>query len=65
MTIKYHLYKEIQYGRFRVSIEWRKRSSCLGRFGGGWNGVVGFELGKGSLILNCLVFMLCFSWRGR
>lgn len=47
-----------------LSIEWRKRSSFMGRFGGGWNWCIGFELGSTSLIINCLVFMIRLSWGG-
>lgn len=61
--IKYHFRKVIRRGRFQLSVNWRKGSNLTRRFGGGWNWVVGFELGKGTLILNCLVFYVRFEWR--
>jgi len=46
-----------------IVVEQRKRSSFMGRFGGGWNWCLGFELGGDSLILNLLVLMVRINWK--
>lgn len=40
----------------------RKKENTLGRFGGGWNWVLGFQLGSKTLIINLLVFSIRFDW---
>lgn len=47
-----------QRGRWRLELIWKKGDAYMGRFGGGWNWSVGFQLGNSAFILNCLVFMV-------
>ena len=49
-------------GPLVVSGEQRRRKSLMGRFGGGWNWELGFQLGSTTLIVNLLVCMFRFSW---
>ena len=44
-----------------IEICQRKSSSSMGRFGGGWNWELGFELGGHTLILNLLVLYIVVS----
>lgn len=55
--------KEVRVGCVKIKFEWRRKDNLWGRFGGGWNWIVGFELGGTSLILNLLVCSLRFSIR--
>lgn len=50
-------------GRLRVTFHWRSRKNLWGRFGGGWNWIVGFEIGGSTIILNLLICSLRFSIR--
>tara|TARA_R110000796_G_scaffold160859_3_gene277623 strand:+ start:797 stop:943 length:147 start_codon:yes stop_codon:yes gene_type:complete len=36
--------------------------TLFGRFGGGWNWCVGFQLGKGTLLLNLLIRQVRIDW---
>jgi hypothetical protein len=49
--------------RFKVSAEYHHKSpGCfMGRFGGGWNWMVGVRAGGQTLILHCLVFDVVFK----
>jgi hypothetical protein len=53
--------------RLKLSVEYSHRSpDCfMGRFGGGWNWMVGFRAGGRTLILHCLVFDLIFHVEGK
>lgn len=45
-------------GRWHLKLLWKRRDVYMGRFGGGWNWSLGFQLGASTLILNCLVFSI-------
>lgn len=62
--MQYHVKRQTQVGPLSIALNWRKANVVFGRFGGGWNWAGGFELGSHTLILNCLVFMLRFDWKG-
>lgn len=47
--------------RLTIEIEQRDCKSPAGRFGGGWNWELGFQLGGHDLIINLLVFSIRFS----
>jgi len=53
------LRKEFKIKRLEITIDY-KSSDGWGRFGGGWNWVVGFQAGGHSLILNLLIFSITF-----
>lgn len=44
-----------QLGRFRFRFEWRSSKNLWGRFGGGWNWKMGFQMGSSTIIFNLLV----------
>ncbi len=50
--------------RIKVEITYSHRSpdNFMGRFGGGWNWMVGFRVGGQTLIAHCLVFDIIFHW---
>ena len=48
--------KEITIGKIKLSSEHRKPNNLFGRFGGGWNWMLGFRLGDTTLIIHFLVF---------
>ena len=41
---------------------WGKVTSYLGRFGGGWNYVLGVSIGHRNVILNLLFGSIRISW---
>jgi hypothetical protein len=61
--------KLIDRPKLRVTYNRRSRDEHMGRFGGGWQWVVGFEAGGRrknggvTIILNLLVAMLRIEWR--
>lgn len=57
--------KRFYLGRLEVWFNWRSPKNFWGRFGGGWNWCLGFEIGSTTLGLNLLVFRLSFTWRKR
>ncbi len=67
--ISYWVHRSWQVGPWRVTVEVRKGKDAygkqvnFGRFGGGWNWVVGFQLGPSSLILNWLVGSTRFTYK--
>lgn len=55
--------RKFQIGRLSIAIEWRKGSSFMGRFGGGWQWKLGFQASRwSSVILNLLVMSVWFRW---
>lgn len=52
--------KTVIIGRLRVTFHWQSKKSFWGRFGGGWNWILGFEASGSTLILNLLVCSLRF-----
>ena len=61
---KKELYKKIKLGKFNISLRWRSSDCLWGRFGGGWQWALGFEIGSSTVSLNCLVFNIMI-WRGK
>lgn len=59
MNIDYLYRKSITIS---IVVEQRKKSSFMGRFGGGWNWELGFVLGH-DLIINLLVMSIRVSVR--
>ena len=55
--------KRWNLGRLEIKAEMRRTDGILGRFGGGWNWILGFQAGASTLILNLLVMSLTFYWR--
>ena len=53
--------KTWKMSRYVILFEWRKASSPLGRFGGGWDWAVGVQVGKRTVIFNLLVASLKIS----
>jgi hypothetical protein len=58
--IIYHVNRRIQIGSIEIKFTWRSGKNSMGRFGGGWNWEVGFQLGGSSLIVNLLFCSLWF-----
>jgi hypothetical protein len=54
--------RRARIGRLSIKYERRSRDEFMGRFGGGWNWIVGVEVGGRTVILNCLVFMIRIDW---
>ena len=61
---KKELYKKIKVGQFNIAFNWRSPDCFWGRFGGGWQWAVGFQVGGKTVNLNCLVFNIMI-WRGK
>lgn len=49
-------------GRIEVTFKWRSKSNFMGRFGGGWNWVLGLQIGGKTLIINILVCSVRIAW---
>ncbi len=63
--IKYIVRKRWEWGRLVVRFEWRSADNAMGRFGGGWDWELGFQVGKSlrSVIFNLLVAQLVVRLR--
>ena len=46
----------------RIKYRHRPSDSLMGRFGGGWQWSLGFQLGAHTLIVNLLIFSLRIEW---
>ena len=57
MTCK-RIKKEINICRLRIVFDFVSKDCFMGRFGGGWNWKVGFQIGGRTIILNLLTFSL-------
>lgn len=57
--------QSITVGPLFVEFLWRSKRNLWGRFGGGWNWIVGVEIGRTTVICNLLVFSLRFKWKHR
>ena len=53
--------KNWRLGRLAVQYHWRSKKNLWGRFGGGWNWKLGFQVGGSTVIVDLLVFSLRFS----
>jgi hypothetical protein len=62
---KAEMRKSIVIGRLKTTYHWRSRKNLWGRFGGGWNWELGLQIGGTTVILNCLIFSLTFTWAKR
>ena len=58
---KREIRKRLSIGRLEIVFNWRSRHNLWGRFGGGWQWVVGIEVGSTTVILNLLICSLRFS----
>ncbi len=59
---KTEIRKTVYIGRLKVEYHWRSSKNLWGRFGGGWNWELGLQIGGSTIIVNCLIFSLTFSW---
>jgi hypothetical protein len=59
---KKEFYKKITFGKLNISLRWRSSKCFWGRFGGGWQWALGFEMGSRTINLNCLIFNILI-WR--
>ena len=57
MTCK-RIKKEINIGRLRIVFDFVSKACFMGRFGGGWDWKIGFQMGGKTIILNLLIFSL-------
>lgn len=48
-------------GRIKVEYKCRSRKNLMGRFGGGWNWVLGVQVGSTTVIVNLLVCSVRFE----
>ena len=53
--------KQTQIGRLKMTFHWRSKKNPMGRFGGGWNWELGFQVGSRTTIVNLLVCSLRFD----
>jgi len=56
---KNEIRKKYKIGRLEIAFEWRSSKNLWGRFGGGWNWHLGFQIGG----LTIIIFLLIFSIR--
>lgn len=47
--------------RTRIRFSWRSRKNLWGRFGGGWNWKLGFQMGDTTLIISLLIFSISIA----
>lgn len=47
-----------QIGKLKIEFEYLKTSNVFGRFGGGWNWVLGIQVGSSTVIFNLLIFRI-------
>lgn len=52
---EYLIDRTVQLGRVAVRLSWRSRKSAMGRFGGGWDWKLGFQVGGSTLLISLLV----------
>ena len=64
MTCK-RIKKEINIGKIRVVFDFVSKDCFMGRFGGGWNWKLGFQVGGRTIIFNLLIFSLRIEERER
>lgn len=53
--------RTLRVGAWKVRYRWRSRHAPFGRFGAGWQWALGFRLGRGTLLVNCLIFSITIS----
>ena len=52
-------------GSLKIEFEWRSSKNLWGRFGGGWNWKLGFQLGGSTLIISLLICSITFNLKQR
>ena len=57
--------KEINIGKIRIVLNFVTKDCFMGRFGGGWDGKLGFQAGGRTIIFNLLTFSLRIEKRER
>jgi len=57
MTCK-RIKKETKICRLRLVFNFVSKDCPMGRFGGGWDWEVGFQVGETTIIFNLLIFSL-------
>lgn len=55
--------KSVQVGRLKITFNWRSKKNFWGRFGGGWNWILGFEVGGNTIIFNLLICSVRLDWK--
>jgi hypothetical protein len=55
--------KKWECGRLQLTYHWRSSKSLWGRFGGGWQWSLGFEISQTTIMLNLLVFSIRVYWK--
>jgi len=53
--------KEVQIGKLKIKYKHKPKNETWGRFGGGWNWIVGIQAGGSCLTVNLLVASLRFT----
>lgn len=53
--MKKDILKKYENSWVYISFNMRKKSEIFGRFGGGWNWQLGFQIGGSTIIINLLV----------
>lgn len=53
--------KSWTFGRSKITTEWRRKENAMGRFGGGWNWIVGIQCAPSTTIVNLLVMSVKFN----
>ena len=55
LDIRWDFHKVFRIGRCEIIVEKRSKDNFWGRFGGGWNWDLGFQIGGRTLIINWLI----------
>ena len=58
---EYVIDKRWSFGGWGFHLTWRDKHNAWGRFGGGWNWELGFQISGGTIIVNLLVMALRIS----
>ena len=59
----YKINKDFTYKNLHGNFSMRSKDGFMGRFGGGWNWKLGFQVGGNTIIISLLVAELRFYWR--
>jgi hypothetical protein len=54
--------RTLKLGRLEVQARMRRNDGFMGRFGGGWNWELGFQIGRRCLLINLLVMSVRFTY---
>lgn len=57
--------KTLRLGRLEIQFRMRRNDGLMGRFGGGWNWELGFQVGPRCVIFNLLVMTARLTWKTR